>query len=161
MLYDHDGHRPRVHRSAVIAPTATICGDVIIGAQTCIQHGATVVAEGTSIQIGTQCVVLENADMNACYVLESRNLDAEVRQPFLRSERGLRDLWCQQLQKLRPELSSQQARTMVQMAVFAVVGLCVYRNRMARAELIELATAQVLGALRGPVSTSTSTSKSN
>jgi AcrR family transcriptional regulator len=96
-------------------------------------------------------VVLENADMNACYVLESRNLEPEVREPLLRGERGLREAWRNQLMAVRPELSREQARTMVQMAVFAVVALCVHKNRIDHEALIELATAQVLGALRSPV----------
>jgi AcrR family transcriptional regulator len=96
-------------------------------------------------------VVLENADMNACYVLEARNLEPEVRQPLLRSERSLRETWRRQLMAVRPELSREQAQTMVQMAIFALVALCVHRNRIERAELVELATAQVLGALRSPV----------
>jgi len=100
-------------------------------------------------------VVLENADMNACYVLESRNLEPEARQPLLRSERSLRETFRRQLMAVRPELDREQARTMVQMAIFALVALCVHRNRIERAELVELATAQVLGALRSPVPTST------
>jgi AcrR family transcriptional regulator len=96
-------------------------------------------------------VVLENADMNACYVLESRNLDAEARDPLLRGERGLREAWRTQLMAARPELSVEQARTMVQMAVFALVALCLHRNRLEREELVALAEAQVLGALWSPV----------
>jgi AcrR family transcriptional regulator len=99
-------------------------------------------------------VVLENADMNACYVLESRNLEPDARQPLLRSERGLRETFRRQLMAVRPELDREQARTMVQMAIFALVALCVHRNRIERAELVELASAQVLGALRSPVPTS-------
>jgi AcrR family transcriptional regulator len=101
-------------------------------------------------------VVLENADMNACYVLESRNLDAEARDPLLRGERSLREAWRNQLMAVRPELSREQARTMVQMAVFAVVALCVHSNRIDHEDLVELATAQVLGALRSPVPVSPS-----
>ena len=96
-------------------------------------------------------VVLENADMNACYVLESRNLASEVREPLLRSERSLRKTWRLQLMAVRPDLSTGQARTMVQMAIFAIVALCVYRNRIEHGELVELATSQVMGALRSPV----------
>jgi AcrR family transcriptional regulator len=96
-------------------------------------------------------VVLENADMNACYVLESRNLEPDVRQPLLRSERGLNDLWSRRLLEVRPELSREQARAMVQMAVFAIVALCVHRNRLDREELVELATAQVMGGLSSPL----------
>jgi AcrR family transcriptional regulator len=101
------------------------------------------------------CVVLENADMNACYVLESRNLESDVRQPLVRSERSLRDAWRTRLMAVRPELSREQAQTMVQMAVFALVALCVHRNRLEREDLVELATSQLLGALRSPVSAST------
>jgi AcrR family transcriptional regulator len=96
-------------------------------------------------------VVLENADMNACYVLESRNLEPDVRQPLLRSERSLRTTWRRQLMAVRPELRDEQAQTMVQMAIFAIVALCVHRNRIEPAELLELATSQVMGALRSPV----------
>ena len=96
-------------------------------------------------------VVLENADMNACYVLESRNLATDARQPLVRSERRLRDAWRSRLMAARPELSLEQARTMVQMAIFALVALCVHRNRMEHDRLVELATSQVLGALRSPV----------
>jgi AcrR family transcriptional regulator len=96
-------------------------------------------------------VVLDNADMNACYLLESRNLEPEVREPLLRGERGLREAWRTQLMAARPELSVEQARTMVQMAVFALVALCLHRNRLEREELVALAEAQVLGALWSPV----------
>ena len=96
-------------------------------------------------------VVIENADMNACYVLESRNLDAAERQPLLRGERGIRDTWRQKLMAVRPELSREQAQAMVQMAIFALVALCLHRNKIERADLVELATSQVLGALRSPV----------
>lgn len=96
-------------------------------------------------------VVLENADMNACYVLESRNLDPEVRQPLLRKERSLRERWRERLLAVRPELSPDQAQTLVQMAVFSLVALCVHRSRLERDALVELATSFVLGALQSPV----------
>ncbi len=96
-------------------------------------------------------VVLDNADMNACYVLESRNLDPEVGQPLLRSERGLRRAWRERLLAVRPELSADEARTLVQMAIFSIVALCMHRSRIERAALVELATSFVLGALRSGV----------
>ena len=96
-------------------------------------------------------VALENADMNACYVLEARNLQSEVRAPLVRGERSLRAMWCQRLLAVRPELSAEQAQTMVQMAIFAVVAPCLHRSRIDSEALVELATAQVLGALRSPV----------
>jgi AcrR family transcriptional regulator len=96
-------------------------------------------------------VVLENADMNACYMLESRNLEQSVRDPLLRSERGLRETWSRLLMAVRPELDRDQARTMVQMAIFSIVALCLHRNPIERDALVELASAQVLGALRSPL----------
>lgn len=98
-------------------------------------------------------VVLDNADMNACYMLESRNLDPEVRQPLLRKERSLRNTWRDRLLAVRPELSRDEAQTLVQMAIFSVVALCVHRNRLERTALVELATSFVLGALYSPVPT--------
>ncbi len=96
-------------------------------------------------------VVLENADMNACYVLEARSLESEVRVPLARSERSLRELFSAHLLAERPELSPDQAHTMVQMAVFALVALCVHRTRMTGDDLVDLAVSQVIGALRAPV----------
>jgi AcrR family transcriptional regulator len=100
-------------------------------------------------------VVLDNADMYACYVLEARSLPSAVRQPLVRSERGLRDVWLRQLMAVRPELSREQAMTMVQMAIFALVALCVHRHQSARDELVEQATSFVLGALYSPVPNNT------
>ena len=40
---------------------------------------------------------------------------------------------------------------MVQMAIFSLVALCVHRNRIPRDELVELASAQLIGALCSPV----------
>lgn len=97
-------------------------------------------------------VVLDNADMNACYVLEARSLGREAREPLLRSERGLREIWRRQLMAVRPELRPEQARIMVQMAIFALVALCVHRTSLDREELEELASGQVLSALYAPVS---------
>jgi AcrR family transcriptional regulator len=98
-------------------------------------------------------VVLENADMNACYVLESRGLDPEVREPLKRKERSLRETWRDRLMAVRPELSRDEAQTMVQMAIFSIVALCVYRNRIERSALVDQATFFVLGGLYSPVST--------
>lgn len=61
MLIEHLGKSPQIDETAYIAPTATICGDVKIGANSRIMYGATVIAEGGAIEIGENCVVLENA----------------------------------------------------------------------------------------------------
>lgn len=61
MLINHLGRTPIIETSAFIAPNATICGDVRVGKNTRIMYGATVIAEGGTIEIGDNCVVLENA----------------------------------------------------------------------------------------------------
>lgn len=61
MLVNHLGKSPEIDESAYIAPNATICGDVKIGKNARIMFGATIVAEGGTIEIGNNCVVLENA----------------------------------------------------------------------------------------------------
>ena len=99
-------------------------------------------------------VVLDDADTYACYVLELRNLGEDVRAPFVRSERTLRLLWRRRLQAARPELSEDHAQTMVQMAIFALVALCLHRQRLDREELEMMAVTQVMATLEAPLSLS-------
>lgn len=61
MLIIHQGKSPRVDPSAFVAPNAVVCGDVSVGPGARIMHGAQVIAEGGAIDIGTRCIVLENA----------------------------------------------------------------------------------------------------
>ena len=61
MLIDHSGHRPRIHSSAYVAPTAVVSGDVIIGEHTRVLFGAVLTAEGGPIEVGSNCIVMENA----------------------------------------------------------------------------------------------------
>jgi carbonic anhydrase/acetyltransferase-like protein (isoleucine patch superfamily) len=61
MLIEHRGKTPRVHASAYIAPTATICGDVTIGESSRILFGAVITAEGGPVTIGDNCIIMENA----------------------------------------------------------------------------------------------------
>ncbi len=61
MILTHSGKEPSIDPTAYVAPTATVCGDVSIGAHCRIMFGACLVAEGGSIEIGTHCIVLENA----------------------------------------------------------------------------------------------------
>ncbi len=65
MLYEHLGARPRIHRTAVIAPTAVISGDVEIGADCQVLHGAVITAEGGPITLGENVIVMENAVVRA------------------------------------------------------------------------------------------------
>lgn len=61
MIVTHDGKSPAVHQSAWVAPDATLCGDVTVGAHSRILYGARVIAEGGRIEIGQHCIVMENA----------------------------------------------------------------------------------------------------
>jgi carbonic anhydrase/acetyltransferase-like protein (isoleucine patch superfamily) len=65
MLYEHLGARPRIHDTAVIAPTAVISGDVEIGPGCQILHGAVITAEGGPITLGENAIVMENALIRA------------------------------------------------------------------------------------------------
>lgn len=61
VIFEHDGVSPRVDPTAWIAPNAGVCGDVTVGPGCRIMHGAQVVAEGGSIVLGRECIVMENA----------------------------------------------------------------------------------------------------
>lgn len=61
MLLKHAGHAPRIDPTAYVAPNAMVCGDVTIGPGCRILFGAQVIAEGGSIRIGSECIVMENA----------------------------------------------------------------------------------------------------
>jgi gamma-carbonic anhydrase len=61
VLVEHEGRRPVVAASAYIAPTAVVSGDVTVGEDARILFGAVVTADGGPIEIGRQCIVMENA----------------------------------------------------------------------------------------------------
>jgi carbonic anhydrase/acetyltransferase-like protein (isoleucine patch superfamily) len=61
MIFANGAKRPKIHSSAYVAPTATISGEVTIGPECAILHGAVIAAEGAPITIGTSVVVMEHA----------------------------------------------------------------------------------------------------
>ena len=61
MAYEHRGHRPQVHPTAYIAPTAVLCGDVRVGPYCRVLFGAVLTAEGGRVELGEHCIVMENA----------------------------------------------------------------------------------------------------
>lgn len=65
MRFEHLGAQPRIHPTAVIAATAVISGDVEIGADCQILHGAVITAEGGAITLGANVIVMENALIRA------------------------------------------------------------------------------------------------
>lgn len=65
MKFEHLGASPRIHSEAVVAPTAVISGDVVIGPGCQILHGAVITAEGGVITLGENVIVMENALIRA------------------------------------------------------------------------------------------------
>jgi carbonic anhydrase/acetyltransferase-like protein (isoleucine patch superfamily) len=61
VIVEHRGDVPTIHPTAVVAPTAVISGDVTIGSDCQILHGAVITAEGGSIVLGASVIVMENA----------------------------------------------------------------------------------------------------
>jgi gamma-carbonic anhydrase len=61
MLIERDGTAPTVHRSARIAPTAVLVGDVHVGAETYVGHGTLIEAAGPPVTIGRASVIAQNA----------------------------------------------------------------------------------------------------
>ncbi len=61
MLIEHMGKQPQIHPTAQIAPTAVLCGEVIVGDRSYVGFGAVLAAEGGPVVIGADCVIMENA----------------------------------------------------------------------------------------------------
>jgi carbonic anhydrase/acetyltransferase-like protein (isoleucine patch superfamily) len=61
MLIEFNGKRPRIAEAGYVAPNAVIRGDVRIGPGTTVLFGAVITDEGGSIEIGADCVIMENA----------------------------------------------------------------------------------------------------
>jgi carbonic anhydrase/acetyltransferase-like protein (isoleucine patch superfamily) len=61
LLIKHNGVSPRIDPTAWVAPNAVVCGDVTVGPGCRIMYGAQVIAEGGTISIGRECIVMENA----------------------------------------------------------------------------------------------------
>jgi carbonic anhydrase/acetyltransferase-like protein (isoleucine patch superfamily) len=61
VLIEYNGKRPQVDGSAYIAPTAVLRGDVRVGSGSAVLFGAVVTDEGGPVEIGSDCVIMENA----------------------------------------------------------------------------------------------------
>ena len=61
MLIQHEGVSPTIDSSAWVAPNAVVCGDVRIGPGCRVMYGAQIIAEGGTIVIGRECIIMENA----------------------------------------------------------------------------------------------------
>ena len=60
MKFEINGKAPKVDATAVVAPTAVICGDVAIGANVHISFGSVVLGEEAPVTIGSGTVIREN-----------------------------------------------------------------------------------------------------
>lgn len=60
-IYPFQGKRPRIHRSAWIAPNATIIGDVEIGPDSSIFYGCVLRGDVGPIRIGSRCNIQDNS----------------------------------------------------------------------------------------------------
>ena len=63
--YQHLGRAPVINASAWVASTAVLCGDVRIGPDCAVCHGAVLDAGDGTIDIGAECIVMENAVLKA------------------------------------------------------------------------------------------------
>jgi len=52
---------PAVHPDAYVAATAVLSGQVSVGAGSCVLHGAVLTADGGPVDVGANCVIMENA----------------------------------------------------------------------------------------------------
>src|SRR3569833_2929995 len=61
MLLEHRGTRPAGPESAYVAPSAVLCGAVVLGERARVMHGAVLTAEDGEVRTGENEVVMENA----------------------------------------------------------------------------------------------------
>jgi carbonic anhydrase/acetyltransferase-like protein (isoleucine patch superfamily) len=61
MLLEHRGRRPVVPESAYVAPSAVLCGAVVLAEGSRVLHGAVLTAENGEVRLGANSVVMENA----------------------------------------------------------------------------------------------------
>jgi gamma-carbonic anhydrase len=61
MIVEHRGRRPVIPASAYVAPSAVVCGAVVLGERARVLHGAVLTAEDGEVRVGDDVVVMENA----------------------------------------------------------------------------------------------------
>src|SRR5260370_37658039 len=61
LFVEHRLKTPQVSGSAYIAPTAVLAGDITVGPHSRVLFGAVITAEGGPVEIGRNCVIMENA----------------------------------------------------------------------------------------------------
>ncbi|MFI1963901.1 gamma carbonic anhydrase family protein [Streptomyces pathocidini] len=66
MLLEHRGKTPVVPESAYVAPSAVLCGAVVLGERARVLPGAVLTAEDGEVRTGADVVVMENALVPGC-----------------------------------------------------------------------------------------------
>ncbi len=61
MLIEHEGVAPRISEDVYVAPTAVVSGNVQIGKGSRVLFGAVITADGGAVELGDNCIVMENA----------------------------------------------------------------------------------------------------
>jgi carbonic anhydrase/acetyltransferase-like protein (isoleucine patch superfamily) len=61
VLIERNGEAPRVHASARIAPSATIVGNVVIGARAYVDHGVVIESSGPLVEIADDVILFSGA----------------------------------------------------------------------------------------------------
>ena len=61
MLVEHDGESPVLADDVYVAPTAVVSGDVRLGKGCRVLFGAVITADGGPVELGENCIVMENA----------------------------------------------------------------------------------------------------
>jgi gamma-carbonic anhydrase len=72
VFVEHRLKSPKVAESAYIAPTAVLAGDVTVGPHSRVLFGAVITAEGGPVEIGSNCVIMENAVIRGVPKQETR-----------------------------------------------------------------------------------------
>ncbi len=83
MIVTHRGKSPSIDPTATVAPTAVVCGDVVLGPGVRVLHGAVLTAEDGRIVVGEDTVVMENALVKARSGHDVRIGDAVVLGPHV------------------------------------------------------------------------------
>lgn len=61
MLIEHDGAQPQIADDVYVAPTAVVSGDVGLAKGCRVLFGAVITADGGPVELGENCIVMENA----------------------------------------------------------------------------------------------------
>jgi carbonic anhydrase/acetyltransferase-like protein (isoleucine patch superfamily) len=65
MIEEFRGKKPRIHKTAVVHPSATIIGDVVIGEHSSVWPGAVIRGDFGTIRIGQYTCIQDNAVVHA------------------------------------------------------------------------------------------------